>query len=272
MPPSFRITDAASVRSLLADLKPDEIYYLAAYHHSSQQGLGSFADEFDRSLEVNVRGLNHFLQGIKDVTPKSRLFYAASSLIFGPAQFPSQDENHPCFPDTVYGITKMAGRNLCRAYRQEFKIFSSVGILFNHESHLRPAAFLSKKIVSSAAKIARNEQSQLVIGDLNAEADWGYAPDFVQAFEQILNLPEPDDFVVATGKIHTVKDFLDITFDLIGLDWKKFVVEDQSLLKRRQLPSCGDSRKLREKTGWAPTVTLREMIREMLVHEGVTFG
>jgi len=202
------ITVAHSVFSLVETLQPDEIYFLAAHHHSAQDVLNDHLSDLKKSYEINVFALAHFLEAIKIASKHTRLFYASSSLIFGPPQTKVQDESHPRCPDTVYGITKLDGMNLCKYYSTQFGVWAASGILFNHESHLRRDSFLSKKIISKVASIYQSGQGQLSVGNLQASADWGYAPDYVEAFHKILNVEKPDEFIVATGVRHTVLDFI----------------------------------------------------------------
>jgi GDPmannose 4,6-dehydratase len=263
------ILDAASVERAIERAQPAEVYYLAAYHHSSQDPHPPAALEMlDRSFAVHVRGLVHCLEGIRRTSPRSRLFYAASSHIFGEARVCPQDEATPVAPVCAYGITKAAGLHCCRFYRQRHGVFASVGILYNHESPLRAEAFVTQKIARGAARIGRGEQDRLVLGDLSARVDWGWAPDYVEAMTRMLRLDEADDFVVATGEAHSVGEFAETAFALLGLDWRKCVEEKPSILAKGKLNFVGDAGKLRRVTGWQPTVTFPEMVRLLLRAQG----
>lgn len=158
------------------------------------------------------------------------------------------------------------GLFLSRFYREKFGLFVAVGILYNHESIYRNEKYLSAKIIRSAIRISRLEQGKLIVGNLNTVADWGYAPDYVIAMKQILALSNPDDFIIATGEKHTVQEFIDIAFQEMGVDWKNYVEERQDILTRQMPNLIGNAGKLREKTGWSPSVTFREMVQN-LVHE-----
>ncbi len=263
-PVSIDITDRRQVQAIVADWRPDEIYYLAAYHHSSQDHMGGDAVEvFEKSHAVHVRGLLHFLEAIKNCRPATRLFYAASSLVFGNVLSAIQDEQTPLNPRCIYGITKTSGVHCCRFYRETHGVFAAAGFLYNHESIYRQEKFVSQKIIRAAAEIAAGQRDQLVLGDLSARIDWGFAPDFVDAMVRILALPEPSDFVVATGEAHSVREFVEIAFRLRGQDWKAHVVEDPALLQRRRSPLIGDASKLRAATGWKPSVTFPEMVKSL---------
>lgn len=259
------LLDRVQIENLLRAHRPDEIYYLAAHHHSSQDAVGSDdAGLFRCSFDVHVNGLLGFLEAMRTCHSDSRLFYAASCHMFGRAEGAVQNEKTPFRPVDVYGITKTAGVHCCRYYRNTHGIFASTGILYNHESCLRSPKFVSQKIVQGVRAILAGRQERLVLGDLSARVDWGYAPDFVDAMRRVLALPAADDFVVATGESHTVQEFVEVAFAAAGLDWRQHVVEDQGRLTRRFGGYLGDASKLRSATGWAPTVSFREMVRLLL--------
>lgn len=262
------IRRAEDVARLVASTLPDEVYLLAAHQHSSEASVEDAAQLAKDSLEVNTLPVVHFLAAITTCAPNARLFYASSSHVFGTPDQAVQDESTPLQPTTSYGISKAAGMHYCRAYRTA-GLFASVGILYNHESHLRAEPFLSRRIVTAVARAVRGEAGSLVVGRLAAGADWGYAPDYVDAMTQVLALDEPDDFVIATGELHTVEEFVAIAFELAGLDWRAHVREDPSLLRRPDVPRIGAATRLRQRTGWQPSVDFRGMIRELLLAEGV---
>jgi GDPmannose 4,6-dehydratase len=263
------IENPAAVRALLQELRPDEVYFLAAYHHSAEGDSIDNPELISRSFAINTLALNNFLSCISDAAPPARLFYAASSRVFGNAESVPQDENTPMKPICPYGISKASGAHLCRYYRQERGIFASVGILYNHESPLRTAAFLSRKIVRAVVDIKRGLRDRLVVGSLNAMVDWGFAPDYVEAMWRILQVELPDDFIVATGILHSVRDFVQTAFRLAGLPWESYVVEDASALNsnRPSTPLQGNRSKLERITGWQPRVSFEEMIATMILAE-----
>jgi GDPmannose 4,6-dehydratase len=265
----FDIKVREQVRGLLGLLKPDEIYYLAAHHHSSEEAIPSEEELWRHSFDVHVHAWINFLEAARVDSPHSRLFYAASSLIFGVTGGDRhQNEDTPWHPQTPYGVTKASGMLAASSYRQRHQLFAAGGILFNHESELRSEKFVSQKIVRAAVAVQAGQQEHLVVGDLNARVDWGYARDYVEAMHKILQLPEAQDFVIASGSTHSVGDLAEIAFALLGLDWKKYVIEDSGVIKRQLKPMIGDASKLSQRSGWQPRTSFREMIRRMLVAQG----
>jgi GDPmannose 4,6-dehydratase len=254
------ILDRDAVARLVSEFRPDEVYYLAAVHHSAEdrESLGG-RDLYASSHRVHVEGLLNFLEALRRERAPAHLVYAASCLVFGEPSASTQDESTPLAPVCIYGITKTTGTYCCRLYRKSAGVRASVGILYNHESPLRKPDFVSKKIVRTAVDIRRGQASKLVLGDLSAVNDWGWAEDTVDAMIRIARLDAPDDFVVATGEPHTVADFVEAVFTRAGLDWKRHVEEDRSRIARRRPPLIGDSSRLRERTGWKPRVGFEEM-------------
>ena len=255
------ISNKQNVFELLKKVKPNEIYYFAAFHQSSEDKLISEAELFEISYKINVFSLINFLEGIKLHSPESRIFYTASSLIFGDCELEIQDERTLFNPNTIYGITKLDGLMACRYYRNNYGLFASVGIMYNHESAYRSEKFISMKIIQGAINIKNESQDELIVGDLNAEVDWGYAPDYIDAMHRILNIEYADDFIIATGKKHLVKDFITNSFGYLDLDWKKFVKESQQILTRKRRAMIGNFDKLKNTTGWEPKVSFEEMIK-----------
>jgi GDPmannose 4,6-dehydratase len=245
---------------LIADNRPDEIYYLAAVHHSAEEraSVGG-RDLYVESHRVHVEGVLNVLEAVRLRHPGARLFYAASCLVFGEPATSIQDESTPLAPVCVYGITKTTGIHCCRLYRGGAGVHASSGILYNHESPLRRPEFASQKIVRGALDIRQGRASTLVLGDLSAVNDWGWAEDTVDAMIRIVRSDRPDDFVVATGAGHTVADFVEAVFARAGLDWKRHVKEDRSMIARKRPPLIGDASRLRQRTGWRPSVAFEEM-------------
>jgi GDPmannose 4,6-dehydratase len=260
------ILQTAAVDAELRRFQPDEIYYLAAFHHSTEDTIEESGAELRRSFNVHVLGLLNVLQAMEECCQRARLFYAASSHVFGAPVAEWQNEKTPMLPNSAYGISKAAGIRCCQFYRRENGIFAATGILFNHESPLRKPSFLSQKIVRGALQARHDPTYKLVLGDLEAKIDCGYAPDYVDAMFRILQLAEASDFVVASGEIHTVCEFAQVAFGALGLDWRRHVETDARLLNRVSHPLRGDSSKLRTATGWSPTVGFAEMVAG-LVHE-----
>jgi GDPmannose 4,6-dehydratase len=262
------ILNQHEVFALVQKTQPAECYYLPAFHHSAEDASLSSGDPslFERSYAVHVRGLIHFLHAIAQTSKHTRLFYAASSHVFGSPPIQPQDESTPLNPENVYGITKTMAIHCCRHFRLELGVFAAAGILYNHESHLRPPKFLSQKIVRGVLAFQRDKSKRLVLGDLNAVVDWGFAGDYAEAMTRILGHATPEDFVVATGEPHTVMEFLQTACEITGVDWHECVITDFSLLKKKPVTLVGDSSKLRHLTGWQPKVSFRSMIEEMLAH------
>jgi len=266
--PLVDIVDSEAMFALINQFKPDEVYYLAAFHHSSDsKALNDLTLLWSKSFQINVNGLTNVLEAIRLCHPATKLFYASSCLVYGYTVQAPQTELTPFAPEDVYGISKMTANQICHYYRYHHNIFVSVGILYNHESSLRSAGFVSQKIIQGALRIKRGESQGLVLGDLSAEIDWGYAPNYVEAMQLILQLNKSEDFIIATGQTQTVRDFVEITFKKLGLDWTKYVTEDTSLLHRRRGKLQGNPDKLQKMTGWKPTVSFEQMIHNML--EGV---
>ena len=267
---SVDIIKSKEVSCIVKSFKPNEIYHLAAFHHSSEDEPIDDVELFRQSYKVNVSSLVNFLDAIRKLSPKTRLFYASSSHIFGETSGGFQDENTPINPGCIYGITKAAGLFTCRLYRNKYSIFVSTGILYNHESSLREDRFVSKKIIKGALNIKNGKQAHLVLGDLHAEIDVGYAPDYVKAMRKILSLKKGDDFIVASGKKHSILDFVKVVFEHLGLDWKQHVREDRKIITRKNVGCIGDPGKLKSAASWKPSVDFRGMIRALLTEEGVS--
>ena len=263
------LASAKSVVGMLKKIKPQEVYHLAAYHGSSEdKGHERGLDNFKRSLEANTVSTANLLEGIRRFSKNSRFFFAASSHVFGAPDTARQDETTPCDPNNLYGITKYASMGLCRYYRSQYKAFAAVGILFNHESPLRSSHFVSKKIVETAVAIKNGRAKKLVLGNLDAQVDWGYARDYVAAMHAILSLDEPDDFVISSGQKHTVREFVQIAFGYLGLDWRKYVKVNCAVFNRSvKSVLFGDNKKLIKATGWRPQVDFKGLIRIMVDEE-----
>lgn len=267
--PTFgNIEDSLYVDNLIKEVAPNEVYYLAAVHQSSVDKKLDDFDLFQKSFSTNVLSLLNVLNAIKNHHPNCRLFYAASSHIFGNTSTEIQDEQTPINPNCIYGITKTAGINLCNFYKTNHNLFTSIGIFYNHESPLRSSKFVSKKIVETAIAIKKNTQNELILGNLSATIDWGYAPDYVEAAYKILQADEGDAFIIASGELHTVKDFVEEVFSLLDLDWTKYVREDSSIItKQNKKKLLGNFEKLNKTTGWKPSVTFKEIIKILVESE-----
>ena len=262
----LNLLDADAVRTFLLSENPDSVYYLAAHHHSSEdRELPADGELFRRSFEVHLQGAVSFLDAIALHAPKTRFFYAASSHVFGAAMESPQTEATPFRPQNVYAISKCAGVEACRFYRDKHSVHASCGILYNHESELRSKRFVSQKIVRGAVAVSRGESEGIILGDLDARIDWGYAPDYVEAMTMIVAEESPDDYVVASGIARSVREFASAAFSKLGLDWERYVTVDTALVFRGdRIVLAGDSGKLRSRTGWYPKTSFDQMIDNMI--------
>lgn len=266
------ISDYDSVERLIEVSQPAEVYYLAAHHRSSEGDHENPLGDFERSFAVHVQSTLHFLEAIRRKSGSTKLFYAASSHVFGNPRVVPQNEETPFDPVSIYGITKASGVEVCRTFRRDHNLFCSAGILYNHESPKRGPTFIGQKIVKGAVSIKRGNSENLVLGDLRAAIDWGAASDYTMAMRAILNLETAGDFIIATGKIHSVGEFVDIVFETLGLDPRSYVSENPALLKKaeksRQL--IGDASKLMKLTDWRPTKSFEDLVRELVDSELAT--
>lgn len=262
---AINLCDYESVTMLLKSFRPNEVYYLAANHGSSEDNsLNNFLEVYAESHRVHVSGIMSFLEAIKNHLFHCRIFYASSSYIFGDFNGILQDEDTPINPQGIYGITKAAGGMICKEYRKKYGIYSSVGILYNHESCLRNRNFISSKIIHQAIEIKSNIRDHLVVGDLDARVDWGYAPDYVDAFTRILKLPSSDDFIVSTGELHSVRDFVDTVAKHLNLNLDGKIIENNKILHKLIRTRVGNSEKLKNHTGWQPSIGFAKMVKKIV--------
>jgi GDPmannose 4,6-dehydratase len=267
-PEQIDITSFHDVERTVKLWQPDAVFYLAAVHGSSQQ-IRDIRDDclFDLSLQVHVQNAVNFLEALSGGDNNASFFYAASSHVFGETDSEVQDELTPFRPSSVYAITKAAGVHACRYYRARGKVRASAGILYNHESSFRSEQFVSRRIVKAAVDISRGRSTELVLGRLASRTDWGYAPDFADAMIRIVELPDANDYVIATGEAHSVEEFVEIAFSSLGLDWRDHVREDPSLLTSASPTRIGNSDLLRSRTGWRPSLSFEQMVRKLVEEE-----
>ncbi len=250
----------ASIFNIVEKVKPDECYHLAAQSFVSY----SFEDEFS-TINTNINGALHVLSAIKQRCPQCKVYFAGSSEMFGLVKKTPQNEETPFHPRSPYGISKVAGFDITRNYREAYNIFASGGILFNHESPRRGFEFVTRKITIGVARIKLGLDNKLYLGNLEAKRDWGYAPDFVEAMWLMLQQEEPDDYVVATGEAHTVEDFVRQSFNCVELDWKKYVVVDKQFYRPSEVNVlCGDYSKAKDILKWEPKVRFNELVKIMV--------
>ncbi|MBU1147906.1 MAG: GDP-mannose 4,6-dehydratase [Candidatus Omnitrophica bacterium] len=250
----------ASLFDVVEKVKPDECYHLGAQSFVSY----SFEDEFS-TINTNINGTHYILSSIKNKAPKCRFYFAASSEQFGHVREVPQKETTPFYPRSPYGISKVAGFDLTRNYREAYGLFACNGILFNHESPLRGYEFVTRKISRGAAMIKKGIAKELRLGNLDAKRDWGFAADFTEAMYLMLQQDKPDDYVIATGETHTVKEFAELAFKHAGLDWKEYVKVDELLFRPAEVHELrGDCAKAKKVLNWKPKVGFEELVKMMV--------
>jgi GDPmannose 4,6-dehydratase len=250
----------ASIFNIVSEIEPDECYHLAAQSYVSY----SFEDEFS-TINTNLNGTHYVLSSIKRQAPNCKFYFAASSEMFGKVKETPQNEDTPFHPRSPYGISKLAGFELTRNYREGYGMFALSGLLFNHESPRRGAEFVTRKISSGAAKIKLGIEKELRLGNLDAKRDWGHAKDYVRAMWLMLQQEDPEDFVIATGKSHSVKDFLLTAFQYVGLDYRDHLVIDDNLYRPSEVKILqGDASKARKKLSWSNTIGFEKLVAEMV--------
>jgi len=253
------LSDGSRLVTLLSEIQPDEVYNLAAQSHVRV----SF-DEPEYTGDVTGLGTIRLLEAIRALGLQTRFYQASSSEMFG-ATPPPQNEQTPFYPRSPYGVAKVYSYWITKNYREAYGIFASNGILFNHESPRRGDTFVTRKITRAVARIAAGEQSELFMGNLDSVRDWGYAPEYVEAMWRMLQHDTPDDFVVATNSAYTVKDFLQISFQHVGLDWEKYVKFDERYLRPTEVDSLiGDYSKAQNELGWKPNVLTPRLAQIMV--------
>jgi len=250
----------ASIFNIIADIQPDECYHLAAQSYVSY----SFEDEFS-TINTNLNGTHYVLSALKRQAPDCRFYFAASSEMFGKVKETPQTEETPFHPRSPYGISKMAGFELTRNYREGYGMYALSGILFNHESPRRGGEFVTRKISSSAAKIKLGLENKIRLGNLEAKRDWGHAKDYVNAMWLMLQQNEPEDFVIATGTSHSVEEFLEAAFNYVDLNYRDHLVLDEYLYRPAEVKLLqGNASNARKKLNWSPLISFEELIKEMV--------
>jgi GDPmannose 4,6-dehydratase len=257
------LDNAFSLIKTVREVMPNECYHLASSSFVSY----SFEDEIS-ILNNNVNSTHYLLASLKEFAPLCRVYFAGSSEMFGNVCCSPQDEATLFDPRSIYGISKVAGFHLVSNYRRQYGMFACSGILYNHESPRRGYEFVTRKIVSSAVKIKLGLQDELVLGNLDAVRDWGYAPDYVQAMWLMLQAPEPDDYVIATGELHSVRDFVNAAFSAIGLQYEDYVRTDTKFFRATEkVPLCGNPLKAMSRLGWSRSKSFSEIVCEMVDSE-----
>ena len=245
---------------ILRDVQPDECYHLASQSFVSI----SFEDEFS-TMQTNINGTHYLLAAIKDASPECRFYFAGSSEMFGKVEETPQRETTRFHPRSVYGITKVAGFELTRNYREAYDLFTCTGILFNHESPRRGYEFVTRKITSAAARIKLGLEKELRLGNIDAKRDWGFSGEYVQVMHTMLQQDNPDDYVIGTGETHSVREFMQIVFEELKLNYEDYLVIDPRFYRPAEVEILvADPSKAREKLGWEPKVTFEELALSMV--------
>jgi GDPmannose 4,6-dehydratase len=249
-----------SIFHVLSKYNFDECYHLAAQSFVAE----SFADGFS-TMNTNINGTHYMLAALRELQPECRIYFAGSSEMFGKIHETPQNEDTPFHPRSPYGISKVAGFDLTRNYRESYGMYCVSGILFNHESPRRGHEFVTRKITSTVARIKQGTATELRLGNLDAKRDWGHAADYVKAMHLMMQQPEPDDYVVATGETHTVSEFCDHAFTRAGLDYRDYVKVDEQFYRPAEVDLLiGDATKARRILGWKPQHTFAQLVDEMV--------
>ncbi len=264
------LSDSSNLARLMEKISPDEIYHLGAQSHVRV----SF-DMPEYTLDVTGLSTIRMLEAIRETRLRTKFYQASSSEMFGKARDVPQKETTPFYPRSPYGVAKAAAYWTTVNYREAYNIFACNGILFNHESPRRGGTFVSRKITRGVARIVAKKQEKIYLGNLDARRDWGYAPEYVEVMWRMLQQEKPDDYVIATGETHTVREFVEEAFKLVNLDWQKYVAKDPYYYRPTEVDFLiGDASKAKQKLGWEPKVKFKELVKIMveadLKNEGIT--
>ena len=250
----------ASMVKIIQKIKPHEVYHLGAQSYIDY----AFKDEFS-TINTNINGTHFLLSAIKEFSPKTKFYFAASSEMFGNVQQIPQTEKTSFYPRSTYGISKVAGFDLTRNYREAYGLFCCSGILFNHESPRRGFEFVTRKITHAVARIKFGLQKDLKLGNMEAKRDWGHAEDYVKAMWMMLNKRTPEDFVISTGKQYSVREFAKLAFKVVDLNYKKYVKIDKKLYRPSEVKSLlGDCRKAKRELKWKQKYTFKKLVEDMV--------
>ena len=253
----------ASIFKIFNKVKPNEFYHLAAQSYVDY----SFQDEFS-TLSSNISSTHYCLSAIKESGLNTKFYFAGSSEMFGKVKKVPQNEDTPFYPRSPYGISKVAGFELTRNYRESYNLHASSGILFNHESERRGFEFVTRKISQAVAMIKLKKQKYLELGNLEAQRDWGYAPEYVQAMWLMLQQKAPDDYVVGTGKTYSIKYFVENAFSVVGLNYKKYLKINKIYFRPAEVELLiADYSKIRKKIGWRPKTGIEKLIERMVIND-----
>lgn len=258
------LTDSVSLNNAIRTVQPDEIYNLAA-----QSFVGESWNQPETTGNITGLGVVRLLEAIRQSgNGNERIYQAASSEQFGKVQETPQTEKTPFYPRSPYGAAKVYAFEMCRIYRESYGMHISNGILFNHESPRRGIEFVTKKITDAVAKIYLGKQKELFLGNLDAKRDWGFAKNYVEAMFKMLQQPKPDDYVIATGETHSVKEFVELAFAEVGLDWKRYVKQDPRFMRPAEVDYLiGDYSKAKQILGWEPKTKFKDLVKIMVEYD-----
>jgi GDPmannose 4,6-dehydratase len=255
------LTDQNSLLRCIKECDPDEIYHLAA-----QSFVGESWNTPEQTGDVTGLGALRMLEAIREYGKEIKFYQASTSEMFGRMVENPAKESTPFYPRSPYGVAKLYGHWITKNYRESYDMFNVSGILFNHESERRGIEFVTRKITAGVAKIKLGLSDYITLGNLDSKRDWGYAPDYVECMWLMMQQDSPDDYVIATGKAHSIREFLDVAFSCIDIqDWSKYVKHDSRYMRPAEVDVlCGDSSKAREKLGWTPRTSFKEMVKRMV--------
>ena len=257
---SASLESYASIFRVVDKIKPQECYHLAGQSFVSY----SFEDEFS-TINTNISGTHYILSAIHDRVPECKFYFSGTSEMFGNVREVPQNENTSFRPRSPYGISKVAGYHLTQNYRETYGLFAVSGILFNHESPRRGFEYVSRKVTHTVAKIKMGLEKELRLGNLEAKRDWGFAGEYVQAMWNMLQQKNAEDYVIATGKMHSIQELVVLAFEYAGLDWKKYTTLDEKLYRpAEELELRGDATKAKSALGWESKVSFEELIKMMV--------
>lgn len=254
------LADPTSLYRIVSKIEPDEIY-----NEADQDHVGWSYDMVGFSCDITAAAVGRMLEMIKQVNPKIRYFQPCTSNMFGLTDSATQNEETPFHPQSPYACAKVFAYHITRYYREAFGIFASTAILYNHESPRRTEEYLTRKVTRAVARIERGRQDKLMLGDLSAKIDWGYSREYMEAVWQILQAPAPDDFVIATGEAHSVREWVDEAFAVVGLDPKRYLAVDERFMRPTKTSALvGDISKARRIFGFDPKIKFKELVRLMV--------
>ena len=258
------LTDQNSLVRCLRESNPDEVYNLAA-----QSFVGESWNTPEQTGDVTGLGALRMLEAIREYGKEIRFYQASTSELYGRMIENPANENTPFYPRSPYGVAKLYGHWITKNYRESYDMFNVSGILFNHESERRGIEFVTRKITDGVARVHLGYEDHIKLGNLDSRRDWGYAPDYVECIWLMLQQDKPEDFVIATGVSHSIRDFLDVAFDCVGInDWSNYVVQDERFMRPAEIDVlCGDSTKAREVLDWKPKTSFEDMVSRMVIND-----